>query len=121
MLQCSMFAFKSLLAHACRQSQNSQVQSDLAAAQLQHQAIEKEIINQSARLNAALAEAESLRVGSAEMKRQLEKDVQVAEAALVDLRHRLSVAQNELSSTKLEVGETMEIARRKAERAAAFK
>lgn len=72
-------------------------------------------------MNAALAEIESLRVSSAEMKRQLENDVQVAEAALVDLRHRLSVSQNELTSAKLEVGETMEIARRKAERAAVFK
>jgi hypothetical protein len=102
-------------------SKNSQVQADLAAAQLQHQAIEMEIGNQNARLNAALAEMESLRVGSSELRRQLESDAQIAEAALVDLRHRWSVSQNELASAKLEVGEAMEIARRKAERAAVFK
>lgn len=72
-------------------------------------------------MNAALAEVESLRAGSAEMKRQLENDARVAEEALVDLHHRLSTSQNELTSAQLEVGETVEIARRKAERAAAFK
>jgi hypothetical protein len=55
------------------------------------------------------------------MKRQLENDARVAEEALVDLHHRLSTSQNELTSAQLEVGETVEIARRKAERAAAFK
>ena len=55
------------------------------------------------------------------MKRQLENDARVAEAALVDLHHRLGTSQNELTSAQLEVGETVDIARRKAERAAAFK
>ena len=55
------------------------------------------------------------------MQRQLEQDAQTAEFALVDLRRRYSNSQSELASVQLELGETLEIARRKSERAAAFK
>ncbi len=94
---------------------------DLSTAQLQQQAIEKEILHQSTRVNAATAELEMLRSNSLDMKHQLEKEARDAEDALVDLRHRLERCQTELASAHVEVSETLEISRRKAERAAAFK
>jgi hypothetical protein len=98
-----------------------QVMEDLAAAQLQQQSIDKEIMLQIARVNTAVSEFESFKASSAEMKRQLEKEALDSEMALVDLQHRYSTSQSELISAKLEVGETLEVARRKAERAALFK
>jgi hypothetical protein len=94
---------------------------DLAAAQLQQQSIDKEIMLQIARVNTAVSEFESFKASSAEMKRQLEKEALDSEMALVDLQHRFSRSQSELISAKLEVGETLEVARRKAERAAVYK
>ncbi len=94
---------------------------DLSTAQLQQQAIEKEILHQSTRVNAATSELEMLRSNSAELKRQLEKEARDAEDALVDLRHRLGRSQTELAQAHVEVSETLEISRRKAERAAAFR
>ena len=98
-----------------------QVLDELAAAQLQHRAIEKEIADQRARVDSAVSELDSLKVSSAEMQRQLEYEAQAAELALLDLRQRYSNSQSELASVQLEVNETLDIARRKAERAAAFR
>ena len=98
-----------------------QVLDDLSAAQQQQQAIEKEILQQSTRVKAAMSELESLKASSAEMRSQLEKEAHDAELTLVDLQQRLSISQTELASAQIEVGETKEIACVKAERAAAYK
>ncbi len=105
----------------CLNSFLVQVLDDLSAAQQQQQAIEKEILQQSTRVKAAMSELESLKASSAEMRSQLEKEAHDAELALVDLHQRLSISQRELASAQIEVGETKEIARVKAERAAAYK
>ena len=68
-----------------------------------------------------MSELESLKASSAEMRSQLEKEAHDAELTLVDLQQRLSISQTELASAQIEVGETKEIARVKAERAAAYK
>ncbi len=94
---------------------------DLAAAQLQQQSIDKEISLQIERVNTAVSELESFKASSAETKRQLEKEAIDSEMALVDLQLRYSRSQSELVSVKLEAGETLQVGRRKAERAAVFK
>jgi hypothetical protein len=88
---------------------------------MQQQAIEKEVSHQSTRENAAMSELETLKASSAESKRQLDQESRDAEAALVDLHHRLSKSQTELASAQIEVADTLDIARHKAQRAATFK
>ncbi len=68
-----------------------------------------------------MSELESLKASSAETKRQLDQESRDADAALVDLHHRLSNSQTELASAQIEVADTLEIARHKAQRAATFK
>lgn len=94
---------------------------ELSVAQLQQQAIENEISNQNARVNAASSELEASRAASAEAKFQLEQEARSFETALDDLRRRYASSQNELASAQVEVGETLEVARRKSDRAVAFK